>query len=98
MWRLPAGSSTPHAGKAVTRVHASVRHPTAVVPLGIATLPGLDAMGPPVRMRGLKRHGIANAHPRHQTRNTGLAFSIGDASGWRRPRHWVVHKGGSAVL
>ena len=98
MGNLPAGSSTPRAVKDVTLVHASVRHPTAGVHLGIAQLPGLEAMGPHVRRRFMKWHVMDPPTPLHHTRDTVMSCLSGDASGVRRPLHWVAQQGVIAVL
>ena len=60
--------------------HASVGHPTAVLGLVIASLPGLDAMDPHVRMRRIEWHVMDKAEPMDHPCGAVVSLLRGDPS------------------
>lgn len=90
---LPPGSPPSHARIHVARTPAEVSHPTDVLDLVIASLPGRDAMAPDVRLRRMERPGMdqaeAMAPPAARScRSEAVTRPAGSAAwtGWHRER------------
>jgi hypothetical protein len=93
MFKLPACPPTAHAMNDGACVDPQGRHPTAVLDLGRAHLPGLKTMDSPVRVRCLAREVSDHATARYNTCGTVVPLIIRDTPGLRRRLHLLEQLG-----
>ena len=90
---LPPGASSPHEPIHVALAHAYDSHPTEVLELVLAYLPGLDEMDLPVRIRLIERHVIDQAKAMDNPGGAVMSFIIGDAPSLLRCLHLLEQIG-----
>jgi hypothetical protein len=93
VFALPPGASSPHEGKAVALTHAQVRHPTEVLDLGSAALPGRDEVAPDVDVRGIAWHLMDQSKALPHSGRAVVSFIIGHTPSLFRRLDLLEQKG-----